>query len=109
METIMSPALASLWSWYGALAQLALGRPKRVVLHPPAADVPSQTRRLVRGTTHAVRDPAGCVVECVQGVLWITHDGDPKDIVLTAGQAYRAQRPSRMLVSALEDAEFVLA
>lgn len=105
----MRPALASLWSWNGALAQLALGRPKSVVLDPAAADVPGQTRRLVRGTTHAVRDPAGCVVECVQGVLWITHDGDPKDIVLTAGQAHRAQRPSRMLVSALEDAEFVLA
>lgn len=105
----MSPALSSLWSWNGALAQLALGRPKRLDLHPPAANVPCQARRLVRGATHAVHDPAGCVVECVQGVLWITHDGDPKDIVLTAGQVYRAQRPSCMLMSALEDAELVLA
>ena len=105
----MRPALASLWSWNGALAQLALGRPKSVVLDPAAADVPGQTRRLVRGTTLAVRDPAGRVVECVKGVLWITHDSDPKDIVLTAGQVYRAQRSSCMLVSALEDAELVLA
>ena len=105
----MSPTLASLWSWNGALAQLALCRPKHAVLDPPAANMPGQTRRLVRGTTHTVRDPASCGVECVQGVLWITHDGDPKDIVLTAGQVYRAQRPSCMLVSALEDAELVLA
>jgi hypothetical protein len=44
----------------------------------------------------------------VSGTLWVTHDCDPKDIVLAAGQEYCCDRASRMLVQALEDADLTL-
>lgn len=44
-------------------------------------------------------------IVCLRGCLWITHDGDPKDIVLDAGQSYRPDRHARMLIQALQAAE----
>ena len=34
-------------------------------------------------------------VRCASGSLWITHDGDPKDVILVAGEHYRAERRVR--------------
>jgi hypothetical protein len=41
-------------------------------------------------------------VHCAQGSLWITHDGDPKDVILSPQQGYRAQRQDAMHVFALQ-------
>ncbi|MBS0340430.1 MAG: DUF2917 domain-containing protein [Proteobacteria bacterium] len=56
-----------------------------------------------------VPHPLGRDLRCVVGTLWITHDGDPKDIVLEAEETYRVDRPARMVIHALEPAEFLLA
>lgn len=40
-------------------------------------------------------------VRCAQGGVWITHDGDPKDVILMAGETYRAQREDAMHLYAL--------
>ena len=63
---------------------------------------------LDQGTTVTVARPLRCEVHCVLGALWITHDGDPKDIVVEAGHSYLVDRSARMLVSALEDSKYVL-
>ena len=39
---------------------------------------------------------------CTTGSLWITHDGDPKDVFLSAGESYRAEREDAMHVFALQ-------
>ena len=41
-------------------------------------------------------------VRCSTGSLWITHDGDPKDVILHPRESYRAQRPEPMHVFALQ-------
>ncbi len=61
-----------------------------------------------KGATLVVHHPVHRDVTCLQGVLWITHDGDSKDIVLDAGGHYEADRPTRMLIHALEDARIRL-
>ena len=43
------------------------------------------------------------MVACARGSLWITHDGDPKDIILVPGESYRAEREDAMHVFALAD------
>jgi hypothetical protein len=72
---------------------------------PRAALTPAQgeRQRLQKGSTLVVARPQGWTIECEQGSLWITYDGDPKDIVLAPGQSHVAERPSRMLVHALGD------
>ena len=45
---------------------------------------------------------AGMQLHCTSGCLWITHDGDPKDVVLYAGQHCEARPGYRVLVQALE-------
>ena len=44
------------------------------------------------------------VVSCAQGRLWITHDGDPRDVVLGAGDSYRVDSERPMQLHALEAA-----
>jgi hypothetical protein len=44
-------------------------------------------------------------LRCVSGRLWITHDGDRKDIVLEAGTEYTAQQRGLMTLHAVADSE----
>ncbi|HSN33941.1 MAG TPA: DUF2917 domain-containing protein, partial [Ideonella sp.] len=52
------------------------------------APAPGSTS-LPRHVSLALRDRAGDRIEGVAGVLWITQDHDPRDIVLTAGRSFR--------------------
>jgi len=40
-------------------------------------------------------------VRCARGSVWITHDGDPKDVILAGGETYRAQRTDALHLFAL--------
>ena len=40
-------------------------------------------------------------VHCRSGEVWITHDGDPRDVVLKANESYLVDRPARMTAFAL--------
>jgi hypothetical protein len=54
-----------------------------------------------KGATLVVEHAAGASVCCVSGSLWITHDGDIKDVLIDAGDTYRSERAGRMLVHGL--------
>ena len=41
-------------------------------------------------------------VRCSTGSLWITHDGDPRDVILHGQESYRADREAAMHVFALQ-------
>lgn len=40
-------------------------------------------------------------VRCARGSIWITHDGDPKDVILVPGETYRAERTDALHLFAL--------
>lgn len=61
-----------------------------------------------KGATLVVDNPVHRDVACLQGSLWITHDGDTKDILLDAGEHYEVDRRTRMLIHALESARMRL-
>ena len=43
---------------------------------------------------------AGTNIVCLEGCLWITRDGCPRDIELAAGQTYRVEDATRVIVTA---------
>lgn len=75
----------------------------------PAKHVPAMTPlALGRAATRWLRRPRGWVVDCEAGTLWLTHDGEPRDIVLEAGQSHRCDHDGRLAIHALDDARLRL-
>lgn len=57
---------------------------------------------LEQGSTHVfdwIDDSV--LVCCASGSLWITHDGDPRDVIVSAGQSYRVDTERPMHVTAM--------
>lgn len=63
--------------------------------------------RLQRRQTFRLRARRGERIECQSGELWITQDGDPRDVVLGPRECFTLDRAGTAVVSALKDAAFV--
>jgi hypothetical protein len=56
-----------------------------------------------QGTTRAFPGAGGrMTVHCRDGEAWITHDGDPRDVVLRGPQSYVADRAAGLTLHALK-------
>lgn len=62
-----------------------------------------------RSGFHHEWHPLGRTLHCTRGRVWLTHDGDGRDIVLEAGQAHTCDRDTRLVVHALEAARISVA
>lgn len=49
-----------------------------------------------------VSDGRAMNIVCIDGCLWITQDGDPRDIILRRGESFTIDRPGVALVHAFE-------
>jgi Protein of unknown function (DUF2917) len=67
-------------------------------------------REIALGTrgVHRIEDGAGTLIECLSGVLWITQNGDHRDITLEGGQRFWLDRDGLAIVYGLEAARFRL-
>jgi hypothetical protein len=65
-------------------------------------------RALVKGRIRRVHCAFGKRVECLSGSLWITQDGDRRDVLLADGEAFEFDRPGDALVSALADSRYLM-
>lgn len=61
---------------------------------------------LLRRQVIQLRARKGERIECRTGQLWLTQDGDPRDVILAANQSFVVDRSGPVVVSALEDAAF---
>ncbi|AMO22377.1 hypothetical protein UC35_05025 [Ramlibacter tataouinensis] len=68
----------------------------------------ARQQRIHEGATLVLPRPAGISLICATGTVWITHDGDCKDVVLEAGESYTSERRSRMLVYGLTASSVLL-
>jgi len=56
-----------------------------------------------------VVDGRGTSMQCLLGSIWITQDGDPRDVVLAAGESFTVERNGVTIVYATADAEVSLS
>ncbi|MEP7302624.1 MAG: DUF2917 domain-containing protein [Caldimonas sp.] len=71
-------------------------------------DLMLDARALAKGAIRRVHHPIGHRVECVTGSLWVTQDGDPRDIILTPGESFAFDHDGDALISALDESRFLL-
>ena len=50
----------------------------------------------------------GVRVQCLRGDLWLTQDGDPRDIILEPGDEFEFDSDATSYLSALSDASYLL-
>lgn len=89
----------TLWSLFWSSPRLGKGHEVRRTCKPVEV-------ALGRDAIDRLVGQAGVQLHCSSGCLWITHDGDPKDVVLRAGQHCEARPGCRVLVQALETSTY---
>ncbi len=81
------------------LAALTRGRS---VTH--SKSVPVTVQSIGKQATLRHANLLGARIECLEGSVWITFDGDCRDVVLHAGQDLLVDRQTPVLIQALSDA-----
>jgi DUF2917 family protein len=71
-------------------------------------DLLDGAQMLEKGRLRHVHAEAGRRVECLSGSIWITQDGDRRDIVLGTGEAFDFDRRGDALLSAFADSRYLL-
>lgn len=82
----------------------ASARPRATTLPPEGT-----TLQLVRTRGARMQGALGWRVRALRGEVWITQDGDIRDIVLEAGQEFIVDRPGPVLLWTLGDGDASLA
>lgn len=57
---------------------------------------------LKRNQVVTVRGGIGHSIVCDSGIVWVTQEGDPRDIILRAGESFAIDRSGPTLVQAFE-------
>ncbi len=71
-------------------------------------DLIAGTELLAKGRLVRLATRPGDRIECWSGCLWLTQDGDLRDVILEAGEGFVADRPGGAIVHALRDARYLL-
>jgi hypothetical protein len=71
-------------------------------------DLLNGARTLGTGKVRHLHARNGRRVEVLSGSLWITVDGDGRDIVLESGQAFDFERAGDALLSAFADSRYLV-
>jgi hypothetical protein len=63
---------------------------------------------LPRHAVHRLDEARGWLVHCLTGTLWLTQEGDRRDLVLEAGDDALVERGGLTLIAALDDSRYLL-
>jgi len=66
------------------------------------------TVRLARDGLLGIGDGRGLRLRVAAGTVWLTQQGDGRDVVLREGDSFVIERPGRTVVQALDPAELAL-
>ncbi len=62
---------------------------------------------LVKGEIYSFTAPVGLRVECADGEIWLTIEGNYEDILLEPGAIFTCNRSARLVLQALETSTFL--
>ena len=51
-----------------------------------------------------IKQGAGITIECLEGSVWVTLDGNMRDVILDPGRSFNVDRKRRILIQALDAA-----
>ena len=51
-----------------------------------------------------IKQASGVTIECLEGSVWVTLDGEMRDVILAAGHSFNVDRNQRTLIQALDTA-----
>jgi hypothetical protein len=98
MTTVSHPAFELSHPFAGVSHRLSRWLSSRFV---PTRQPATSSVSLAAREIHAVTSFQGGWIECTEGCVWLTHDGDCRDVLLEAGQSHMADRDSRLLIYAM--------
>jgi len=71
-------------------------------------DLLNGARNLAKNKVRHLHAERGRRVEVVSGAIWITQDGDRRDVVLASGEAFDFDREGDALLSAFADSRYLV-
>jgi hypothetical protein len=66
------------------------------------------SRALAKGNVRHLHGESGRRVEVLSGAIWITQDGDQRDVVLQRGDGFDFDRNGDVLLSAFDDSRYLV-
>ncbi len=60
-----------------------------------------RVQEIARDKILEIKQALGVTIECLEGSVWITLDGNMRDVILDAGQSFHVDRKQRVLIQAL--------
>ena len=72
-------------------------------------DLKLPSTSLKSGQLHRLKDARGSLVLCLSGTLWLSQEGECRDIVLEAGDEALVEHDGLSILSALRDTRFVVS
>lgn len=64
----------------------------------------ASVQEIARDKILEIKQALGVTIECLEGSVWVTLDGDMRDVILDAGCAFNVDRKQRTLIQALDTA-----
>ena len=88
----------SIGRWLGSKASCSIRQPGQVTGMRPSV------QEIARDKILEIKQALGVTIECLDGSVWITLDGNMRDVILDAGQSFCVDRMQRTLIQALATA-----
>ncbi len=80
---------------------------KAAVIHG-ITTIPQKISLTENSLWSAYGDPNEIQIDCQEGEVWITQEGDHRDIILQAGQGYRVEKRGLVIVQAIGGARILV-
>ncbi len=85
----------------GSTGRQGLAAPDAGQTPPAASSLAAPPQVLAPHACLRLDRPQGRVLDCLEGCLWITVDGETRDVILEAGQRFQPDSGRKLIVQAL--------